>query len=562
MKIKIICCLFILSLIVGNAYAASKEYNLLIRSQNINLTGHDVAAMTINGGIPGPVLRFTEGETARIHVRNEMAVETSIHWHGLLLPNLQDGVPYLTTPPIKPGGSFTYEFPLKQSGTYWYHSHTGLQEQRGVYGAFVVEPLTGSSTADLEHVVVLSDWTDEDPEEVLRTLKSGNDYYSLKKGTMQSLSGALKAGALKETLQRSLMRMPPMDIADVAYDAFLTNGGPEEELDALPGQTVHLRIINAAASTYFYLHYAGGALQITSADGLNVVPVDRNRFLIAVAETYDVFITVPAGGAYELRATAQDGSGHTSLFVGRGSRITAPDVPFPDLYKMHAGDHTNMADPMTDDKIMKHDNMMKHNMMEMPEEERPMPPYEHLKSMLPTTLPAESPLREVRLELTGDMERYIWSINGKTLNEADMIKIKRGENVRFVLINKTMMHHPMHLHGHFFRVLNRHGDYSPLKHTVDVPPLGETIIEFYADEEKDWFFHCHVLYHMKAGMARAIHYEGSELSPQLADIRKYFQKETWYASTEISILSQMTEGTIRIADTRNTLMLQWEADWD
>jgi FtsP/CotA-like multicopper oxidase with cupredoxin domain len=204
--------------------AEVREYNLVISYQNVNFTGSDVEAMTINGSIPGPTLKFREGDLARINVRNEMDVETSIHWHGILLPNLQDGAPYLTTPPIMPGAAFTYEFPIKQSGTYWYHSHTGLQEQRGVYGSIVIEPEETSVIVDIDYVVVFSDWTDENLDEVLRTLKSGNDYYSLKKGSMQSLHGAIKADALKDVLNRSWQRMPPMDISDVAYDRFLVNG--------------------------------------------------------------------------------------------------------------------------------------------------------------------------------------------------------------------------------------------------------------------------------------------------------------------------------------------------
>jgi hypothetical protein len=295
-------------------------------------------------------------------------------------------------------------------------------------------------------------------------------------------------------------------------------------------------------------------MRIVSADGVDVQPVDMKRFLIAVAETYDVFVTIPENGAYELRATAQDGSGHTSLFIGRGKQLAAPDIPKPNLYKMHAGGHAQSANDM---------NSMTHKskMMKMPMNDRPLPPYDNLRSPASTALSERYPIREVRLELTGDMERYVWSMNGKTLNEADMIKINKGENIRFVLVNKTMMHHPMHLHGHFFRVVNKHGDYSPLKHTVDVPPLGTRVMEFYANEEKDWFFHCHVLYHLKAGMASIVRYKGSELAPEIAAIRPNLFKKHWYFWTDASILTQMTEGQIVAADTRNTLRAVWEAGW-
>jgi FtsP/CotA-like multicopper oxidase with cupredoxin domain len=552
-KLKTIFCFFIILLFSNPASAATREYTLIINYKGVNLTGDTVKAMVINDSIPGPTLRFKEGDVAKIYVINDMDVETSIHWHGILLPNLQDGVPYLTTPPILPDTTNTYEFPITHSGTYWYHSHTGLQEQRGVFGSIVIEPSEPSISSDQDYVVVLSDWTDENPDEVLRTLKSGNDYYSLKKGSIQSVLGAIKANALKDVMKRSWMRMPPMDISDIAYDRFLVNGQPSATLDASPGQRVRLRIINASASTYFYLNFAGGDMRVVSSDGVDMEPINMKRFLIAVAETYDVIVTIPESGAHELRATSQDGSGHASLFIGSGKQIPAPDIPKPNLYKMHAGGHAQTGNNM---------QSMPHKMMSMPMHERPLPPYDSLRSPASTALSKEFSLREIRLELTGDMERYVWSINGKTLNEADMIKIKKGENVRFVLVNKTMMHHPMHLHGHFFRVVNKHGDYSPLKHTVDVPPLGTRIIEFYANEEKDWFFHCHVLYHTKAGMANIVRYEGSTLAPEIVAIRHNLFKEHWYFWGEASLLTNMTEGAVVGADTRNTIKASWEAGWD
>ncbi len=553
---KVICFTLIFLLFSSmNVLSAVREYELVINYQDVNITGHNVRAMTINESIPGPTLRFKKGDIARIHVRNEMDVETSVHWHGILLSNFQDGVPYVTTPPIMPSTTFTYEFPIIHTGTYWYHSHTGLQEQRGVFGSIVIEPEMTSVKADIDHVVVVSDWTDENPDEVLRTLKSGSEYYSLKKGSVQSLAGAIKADALPEALKRSWMRMPPMDISDIAYDRFLINGQPSAALDAGPGQTVRLRIINASASTYFYIQYSGGRMKVISADGMDIEPVHMDRFLIAVAETYDVIINVPDSYSYEFRATAQDGSGHTSLYLGQGNRVSAPDVPMPNLYKMHGEGHGGSTGNM---RGMDHGS----EGMKMTMNERPGTPYDNLKSPSSTALRKDLSIREVRLELTGDMERYIWSINGKTLNEADVIRIKKGENVRFIMVNKTMMHHPMHLHGHFFRVVNMHGDYSPLKHTFDVPPMGQRIIEFYANEEKDWFFHCHMLYHMKTGMARIVHYDGTELDPRITSIRSKLFRDHWYYWADASVLTQMTEGQIIAANTRNTLRGTWEAGWD
>lgn len=577
-KISLILILISVFISIINADAEVKEYNLEIDHKTVNYSGKEKQAMSINNSIPGPTLYFREGDTARINVRNNMDMNTSIHWHGILLPNRADGVPYLTTPPIKPGTTYTYEFPIKHSGTYWYHSHTGLQEQLGVYGSIVIEPKeqrTDIELPDAQEVLVLSDWTDQNPDEVLRDLKRGSEYQSFKKDNMQTVLGVIKNKAVIENIKRSIRRMPPMDISDVAYDAFLINGETESGLEIEPGQTVLLRIINAGASSYFYLNYAGGPMKVIAADGVDVEPFDTDRILMPIAETYDVIVEVPDEGAYEFRATAQDGSGHASLFVGEGHKIYAEDIPKPNLYKM---DHSHM---MTDHsmhgdmkegsmkmdsehKMSDHDtnNDPKEMDMHMSENPRPLPLYKNLRSLEPTTLPSENQTREVVLNLTGDMERYVWSFNGKTLNEDDKILIQKGENVRFVLNNKTMMHHPMHLHGHFFRVINEHGEYSPLKHTVDVPPLGTTVIEFEANEEKDWFFHCHVLYHMKAGMARIVSYVGSEMDPDIKEMRPNLYKDPLYYWADVRILSQMTEGTAAIANTRNTISATWEAGWE
>ena len=315
-----------------HAQATSVEYDLTINQQQVNITGKSARSMTINGGIPGPTLRFKEGDTARIHVHNNMSVETSIHWHGLLVPPGMDGVPYLSFPPIEPGGTFTYEFPLRQSGTYWYHSHTGMQQQSGVYGAIIIEPLQNDPKSDRDHVVILSDWTDEDPHEVSRTLKRGSDWYALKKGSAQSILGAARLGMLGDYFKRELQRMQAMDIADVAYDRFLANGRPELILPAEPNETVRLRIIDGSSTTYFHLEFAGGPMTIIAADGQDVEPIKETRFLVGAGETYDVFVQIPSAGAYEFRATAHDGSGYASVWIGSGERISAPDLPKPNLY--------------------------------------------------------------------------------------------------------------------------------------------------------------------------------------------------------------------------------------
>ncbi len=606
------------------AWAKTVEYDLTIAKQNVALTGKPASAMTINGGIPGPVLRFREGDMARIHVRNAMDVETSIHWHGLLVPPGMDGVPLISFPPIAPGRTFTYEFPIRQSGTYWYHSHTSLQEQSGVYGGIVIEPASSGQHTYRDHVVLFSDWTDEDPAEVLRTLKRGSEWYAVKKRSGQSLLGAASLGMLGDYFKQELQRMPPMDISDVAYDRFLANGSPEMILPADAGETVRLRIIDGSATTYFHLEFSGGPMTIISADGQDVEPVQANRLLIAVAETYDILVTVPAEGSYELRATAHDGSGHASVWIGRKGRHPAPDIPRPNLYHgmgrlslktvfaltpagamgmpdsaVEEGDFDepgmHMMGGMHDMHGMNNESMMMegtnhsqsgHSMeqtMKQPKQaewllkddisshadlamdgmdpRRPWTPYEQLRSTRKTAFAEDRQVREIRLTLDGDMERYVWSLNNRPLSESDEILILKGEVVRFIMINRTMMHHPMHLHGHFFRVVNSQGDYAPLKHTVNVAPMSTTVIEFDANEFGDWFFHCHLLYHMKSGMARVVHYDGYDPGPEVAAIRQRLFADHWYFSGRADILSNMREGRLALSNIRNILAVSWEAGW-
>ncbi|MBI5583370.1 MAG: multicopper oxidase domain-containing protein [Deltaproteobacteria bacterium] len=585
---------------LGGVQAGLVEYDLVIEAREVNVTGNPVQALTINGRIPGPTLTLTEGDRARIRVHNRLDTETSIHWHGILLPNREDGVPYLTTPPLLPGQTRAFEFPVKQSGTYWYHSHTGLQEQRGVYGSLVFHPRGGSAPVDRDYVLVLSDWTDEDPAEVLRLLKRGSGYYSAKKGVVQSLAGAARAGALGEVLRQWWDRMPPMDISDVGYDRFLINGQAESYLEAQPGETVRLRIINAAASTYFYLQSGGGPLRITAADGPEVEPVEVERLLLAVAETYDVLVRMPPHpAALEIRATAQDGSGRAAVFLGKGPKAQPVDIPKPDLYRMHAGHdghggggaapvirihpeeanrhpagipggpgghegHGNGRPPTG--PAGAHQHSEKAPAPRLHPEDRPPVPYPLLRSKTPTTLDPTRPGRRIALRATGDMERYVWTFNDRTLRESDLILIRKGENVRIDFVNDTMMHHPIHLHGHFFRVLNGQGERAPLKHTFDLPPLAAQSIEFAADEEKDWLLHCHILYHMEAGMHQIVHYQGSVVDPDLAEYRtwksNHLQHDPWYAWFDVSLLSQMSEGRLTAANTRNTLAVHWENGWE
>ncbi|MGE9266931.1 MAG: multicopper oxidase domain-containing protein [Verrucomicrobiales bacterium] len=542
--------------LAGLLQARVVNYELTVAEKTLSPAGKPRPVLTLNGGTPGPTLRFKVGDTARITVRNGLRnEETSIHWHGLLVPNEMDGVPYLTTPPIEAGGSRVFEFPLRHAGTYWYHSHTGLQEQRGVYGSIVVSPRGGEADrADRDYVLVLSDWTDENPKQVMRTLMRGSEYYAVEKGNAQSLLGAYQAGAFSDYWAREKSRMAPMDVSDVAYDAFLINGKTRSRLPAKPGETIRLRLINAGASTYFYAHAATGPLTVVAADGPAVEPVQVEKLLIGMAETYDVLVKIPAAGAYEFRATAQDNSGHASLILGTGKLHAAADLPDPDLYRM---------DHMLDGAMasMEHGDGAMAAMGEggggMTKMARPQAPYARLRARERTTLPASAPRREIELRLTGDMERYIWSFNGKTLAEDSTIPVRRGEVLRIKLVNDTMMHHPLHLHGHFFRVLNGQGSRAPLKHTIDVPPMGRRTIEFLANEEGDWFFHCHLLYHMDAGMARVFSYEKAvnpshepALDPNLLNPVFFF--------ADGMLMNHHSEGNVRLMKGREDFGVAWD----
>ena len=573
---------------VVSATAASSdivESDLHIDTTSVDFTGKTVEALSLNGGIPGPTLEFTEGDVARIHVHNHLDVPTSVHWHGLLVPQDQDGVPFVSFPGIAPGSVFTYEFPIRHAGTYWYHSHSGLQEQRGVYGSIVIHPRGGERhDSDRDHVVVLSDWIDENPDLVAGLLRSGSEWYAIERGTNQSLWGAVRQSRLIDFFRREWESMPENEISDVAYDRFLINGREDSEFAGEPGETVRLRIINAGSASYFYVQFAGGPMTVVAADGQDVEPFELDRMLVAVAETYDVLVTVPAEGAFEFRATAHDGSGHVTATIGRGDRVEAPEVPRPDYYRntMTSGYLRAMwrtawdvagnvellppggPTPAPDARDSMATRAMHHDHTEMASAmpSRPDTPYSVLRSTYDTTIGGLRPTRVVELNLTGDMRRYVWSINGQVLLPTNTIRIRKGERVRFEISNRTMMHHPMHLHGHFFRVLNGGGKNAPLKHTVDVAPMQTTVIEFDANEEKDWFFHCHVLYHMKSGMERIVHYEGTEVDAATLAMKPRLYDDAWYAFGTTGVLSNMSGGSAEISNTRNIFAVDWEVGYD
>jgi len=639
------------------------EYELTIAKEKVNKAGKEVMGMTINGQIPGPTLEFTEGEYAVISVTNNMDVETSIHWHGMLLPNFYDGVPYLTTPPIEPGHTQRYEFAIKQSGTYWYHSHTMLQEQSGVYGSIAIQPQEKTLEYDKEMVMMLSDWTNEKPMDVLRNLKRGNEWYGIRKGTSTPLNQVISRGALGAQLDFWRQRMEGADIADVYYPAFLING--EQKVDYpefQPGEKIRLRIINGGASTSFWMTFGGEKPLLVSADGLDVVPVRKNKTFIGIAETYDFIVTIPEEGKVEFKITAQDGSGTATAFLGKGKVLPAEIVKRPDKigmmqkmakmdmkmgahalkyrpkkderfkmkeeYGMQMGDMQGMKSgdmdgmQMKDEKMnmhkdsmqMDHSKMDHSNMpgMDMPKDSTGMARskmsgmdhtkmanremknddamghmnmnnsiedgtdgmqgmdmfseynYDYLKSPEKTTYDDDIPVKEILLNLTGNMNRYIWSMNGVPLAETDKIKIEGGQVTRITLNNLTMMHHPMHLHGHFFRVINKNGEYSPLKHTVNVPPMKEVTIEFYSNEYGDWFFHCHILYHMMGGMARVFSYD----TPRDVRMKGYpvsklvAETDQFYSWGMLDAASHTTALNLVSSNIRNQFNVSFEYGWN
>ncbi len=597
------------------------SYDLYVNDTTVNYTGKQRHAIAINGQIPGPTIELTEGDTAVIRVHNLMKVMTSVHWHGILIPNQYDGVPGLTSISIMPGKTFEVVFPVVQNGTYWYHSHTMTQEQIGLTGSIVIHKRNEPKMK--EQLIVLNDWTDLKPAEVWRLLKRRTDWFSIQKNSVQSYGEALAANHFNDKLKQEWMRMPAMDISDVKYNQFHINGTPKFENDNYKaGDTIKLRIINSSSSSYFWIQFAGGKMKVVAADGQDVVPVDVDKFLIATAETYDIIVQLPATGKYELRATAQDISGYTSAFLGNGNEIKAPAIPKIDYFnimshmnKMMSGmnmkmgvsdgpmknmevkndemdgmdmnnmsgmkmadkkdsgamNDMNMSDMNMDNKKdsgsmkdmdmsgikvndkkddkqmdvmnmkdMKMDKTNMGNMMNMEMYAFSFPPgngsdtvlsYKMLQGKnddpaIPT--PTGKPDRVIELTATGNMLRYVWSFNNVTLTDADKILIKKGEHVRVIFHNSTMMEHPLHLHGHFFRLLNGTSlDEAPLKHTFNLLPMQTDTIDFAADEEKDWFFHCHTLYHMMSGMARTFHYDNTlpEVQKKSPPDYKMFLKE-------------------------------------
>jgi CopA family copper-resistance protein len=520
------------------------DITLRIARQTMIVDGRTMRAIGINGTVPGPLIRLREGQAARLHVFNDLDEESSIHWHGLLVPSDMDGVPGLSFPGIAPGATYTAEFPIRQNGTYWYHSHSGLQEQAGHYGPIVIDPAGADPVAfDREHVVLLSDHSASDPAAIFRRMKLGEGYYDHQK---QTLSGLLAARdqPLGERLRWGRMRMSPTDIADAtgATYTYLVNGhGPRDNWTALftPGERIRLRIINASSMTTFDVRIPGLAMTVVQADGQNVRPVETDEFQIGVAETYDVIVT-PGDAAYTLVAESVDRSGMARATLARRAGIVAaiPALrarPLATMRDMGMGmDMSGMADGMA----MPHAIAMPagHNMRmrdvpragdvdrnpgvqtiaAMPTDRTGYPgqglesvghralTYRDLAALDRNPDP-RAPSRTLAIHLTGNMARFMWSFDGVKMSDTMApYAFRLGERVRVTLINDTMMAHPIHLHGHFFELVTGHGDHAPRKHTVIVQPGGTVTWDLTADNPGDWAFHCHLLYHMHAGMMRTV----------------------------------------------------------
>ncbi len=535
---------------IGGALAG--DYELVIAERAMNVTGREMRVPQINGTVPGPVLRWREGEVVTIRVHNRLDVPTSLHWHGIILPAAMDGVPGLGFSAIAPGASFTYRFPVRQSGTYWYHSHSEFQEQAGMYAPIVIAPSEPEMhREDRDYVVLLSDWTDEDPGRVYAKLKKQSGYYNFNKRTLfdffRDVSEEGLAAAVSDRMAWDRMRMDPTDIADVTGHTYtyLVNGKPPEaNWTAIygNGERVRLRIINGSAMTYFDVRIPGLKMAVVAADGQDIQPVAVDELRIAVGETYDVLVEPPGAHAYTIFAEAMDRSGYArgtlAPKAGQPAPIPArrppPVLGMADMGMVH--DATSGAHDRTGTDHAGHG--MAHlgpgayessaalhgpdehgagtDMVAMLSMDRLAEPglglassegrvlvYTDLRRIEPG-YDRRAPSRQIELHLTGNMQRFIWGFNGRKSSEAEPIRLRYGERVRFLFVNDTMMNHPLHLHGMWSELDNGAGAYKPRKHVINIKPAERLAFEVTADALGEWAFHCHLLYHMEAGMFRTV----------------------------------------------------------
>lgn len=594
---------------------AGTQFDLSIDELAVDFTGHRRRAVAVNGSLPAPVLRWREGDTVTLRVRNRLQEDTSIHWHGIVLPANMDGVPGFSFAGIAPGGLYEYRFKVRQSGTYWYHSHSGFQEQRGLYGALIIDPLEAEPfDYQRDYVVLLSDWTDEDPARVLARLKKQSDYYNRHRRTLVDFIHDVGEKGWRDTVSErwawARMRMTPTDLADVSgytYTYLLNGQAPDGNWTGIfqPGERIRLRLINASAMTYFDFRIPGLKLTVVAADGQLVEPVTVDELRLGVAETYDVLVE-PDGSqaAYTLFAQSFDRSGyargtlamrpglsapvpatdprpvlsmadmghgghsgHGSAHGGHGAQPGAAPThtghdaaAAPEHAGMHGTNHADMADMADDDgdmAAMEHDappaaSAAHAGHAEPAGADAAMPMQSHpaseagnplidMQTMMPSPRlddpgiglrgngrrvltyadlfsrfddpDGREPLRTIELHLTGHMERYAWSMNGVKFADAEPLRLKYGERLRLVLVNDTMMHHPIHLHGMWSDLEDEHGNFKVRKHTIDMPPGTRRSYRVTADALGRWAYHCHLMYHMDLGMFREVRVDEERTTP-------------------------------------------------
>ncbi len=530
----------------GNAFAqaltaprrelSGNHFELEIGELPVDFTGRKRIATVVNGQLPAPLLRWRQGETVTLRVRNRMAVTSSIHWHGIILPADMDGVPGLSFEGIPPGGEFTYRFTVNQAGTYWYHSHSRFQEQTGLYGPIVVEPRAGERhPTQRDYPILLSDWTDTDPERIYANLKKQGDYHNIGKQTAGDFFREVGQQGLSRTLaERRMwqqMRMDATDLADVSAMTYtyLANGhAPAGNWTGLfsAGEKVRLRFINGSSMTFFDVRIPGLKMTVVAADGQPVEPVTVDEFRIATAETYDVIVEPSADRAWTIFAQSMDRTGYARATLAPREGMTA-DVPALDprpLLSMgdmmgsmgHGGhdmggmDHAAMGHEMPTLKTSVEVDMR----VPMPRTNLDDPGvglrHTGRRALTYADLHAvDAPIsprvdRELTLRLTGNMERYLWSFDGTRFSNAEPLRLKYGEHVRITLVNDTMMTHPIHLHGMWSELENPQGEFQVRKHTVVVQPAQQVSYRVSADALGRWAYHCHLLYHMEAGMFREV----------------------------------------------------------
>lgn len=522
----------ILSLIeLSPSRCAEKTVELTIHSKVVNFASEPATALVVNDQLPAPTLRFKEGDQVTINVHNKLDEGTVLHWHGMLVPWTMDGVEGISQKAIKPGDNYSYQFTVKQSGTYWYHAHSNFQEQQGIYGAIVIDPQEPPSYKyDKDFVIVLSDWSNTNPEQIFSNLKSKGDYYSPHFPLQPSLtryvenynqaSPDARRNLETEYAMMQEMRMNIFDFSDVAYDAYLLNGTTKAspwsgKVDV--GDVVRLRFIGAGGSTRFKVKIPGTSMEIIHLQGHDVEPYTVESFTISPGETTDVLVKIANDSPYIIYAESGDtlGAAYGALSTSKTHNLDLEAItPFPTPKPIMMGDSSepmNMsmsADPMDmkPEASSGHEHMdMDHTAMKQDSSITKGTKYQSLKAAYETNDP-DLPVEEIRMDLYGYMGKYIWFINGLMEHEAHPISIQPGKRYRLIINNTSMMTHPMHLHGHFLILRNGHGAYDPLMHTLEVEPGATVVADFDANTSGQWFFHCHHLFHMMSGMARVFQY--------------------------------------------------------